>query len=124
MILKFRTRKLSILKHPLERMQLGPYLQERKIWKYYIDSHLSNYFSSYFSLHFFQAGSTHVMNNNYLQEGRGVCSRLQQRPIDLQFPSSHNIKNASGALLKNGNNLDSSDKSIELMHHSCGNNVF
>ncbi|KAM7531146.1 hypothetical protein LguiB_034556 [Lonicera macranthoides] len=47
------------------------------------------------------AGSTHFMNNNYLQEGRGVCSRLQQRPIDLQLPSSHNIKNASGAFLKN-----------------------
>lgn len=95
-----------------------------QILQYYIDSHISNYFSSYCSLHFFQAGSMHFMNNNYLQEGRGVCSRLQQRPIDLQLPSSQYIKNASRALLKNGNNLDSSDKSVEIMHHSCGNNVF
>ncbi|KAK2993844.1 hypothetical protein RJ640_012805 [Escallonia rubra] len=64
--------------------------------------------------------STQSVCNDFYQEGKSICSRLQQRPLDLQRPSSQYADHIGWDLLNNGNNWGGSEKSAEIKHSFCG----
>lgn len=68
-------------------------------------------------------GSIQFGNNNCLQEDIVICSRLQQRPHDLQLLPSRYIDYVGADLLKKENIWDSPEKSVETKRYLCGDNI-
>ncbi|KAK3038457.1 hypothetical protein RJ639_029755 [Escallonia herrerae] len=65
-------------------------------------------------------GSTQSVCSDFYQEGKSISSRLQQRPLDPQRPSSQYTDHIGWDLLNNGNKWGGSEKSAEIKHSFYG----
>lgn len=69
-------------------------------------------------------GSSQSVRSNSLQEGRGICPKLQQRPLDLQPLSSNCMNYIGGDFPVAGNNWDYIGKFNGRNHYFRGDSVY